>query len=265
MADGTGYKRRPDPEEKLDNQGELRVVIGFDAAGQAVPLGTWSGQSWEQIGQELQVRSGGRPLAEQLTCDGERGLADALSGVVNRVQRCHWHLVHDLDRLMWFDRAPLAERRQGQKELAGLLAIELPAQEYEPVREQDQAECRQRINQAQGELERLAGMLAGKGYHQAATYVAAATQRLFSYVRFWLQTGVVAARTTSLLERLMRELGRRLKRIAFGWSQAGAAKMARILIKKICDPQQWEAYWKEKLGITGKVRIQFRGAKVVTL
>jgi hypothetical protein len=143
---------------------------------------------------------------------------------------------------MWFDRAPLTERRQGQKQLAGLLAIELPAQEYEPVREQDQAECRQRINQAQGELERLAGMLAHKGYHQAATYVASATHRLFSYVRFWLQTGVAAARTTSLLERLMRELGRRLKRIAFGWSQAGAAKMARILIKKICDPQQWAAY-----------------------
>jgi len=149
---------------------------------------------------------------------------------------------HDLDRLMWFDRAPLTERRQGQKQLAGLLAIELPAQEYEPVQEQDQAECRQRINQAQGELERLAGMLAHKGYHQAATYVASATHRLFSYVRFWLQTGVAAARTTSLLERLMRELGRRLKRIAFGWSQAGAAKMARILIKKICDPQQWAAY-----------------------
>jgi hypothetical protein len=56
-------------------------------------------------------------------------------------------MVHDLDRLMWFNRAPLTERRQGQKRLAGILAIELPAQEYEPVREQDQADCRQRINQ----------------------------------------------------------------------------------------------------------------------
>jgi hypothetical protein len=41
----------------------------------------------------------------------------------------------------------LTERRQRLKLLAGILAIELKAQEYEPVREQDQAACRQRINQ----------------------------------------------------------------------------------------------------------------------
>ena len=30
MVDGTGFKRRPDPEKNLNNKGELRVVIGID-------------------------------------------------------------------------------------------------------------------------------------------------------------------------------------------------------------------------------------------
>ena len=78
-----------------------------------------------------------------------------------------------------------------------------------------------------------------------------------------MSTGVAAPRTTSYLERLMREIGRRLKRIAFGWSEAGAAKMARIIIRRFCSAEQWTTYWKTKLGITGKVIIQFRGVKIV--
>lgn len=61
-----------------------------------------------------------------------------------------------------------------------------------------------------------------------------------------MATGLAAVRTTSYLERLMRELGRRLKRMASGWSESGAAKMARILIKRICDPEQWNHYWKNQ-------------------
>ena len=79
-----------------------------------------------------------------------------------------------------------------------------------------------------------------------------------------MKTGVAAARTTSYLERLMRELGRRLKRIAFGWSEDGAAKMARIIIRRICSAQQWTDYWKNKLRLTEKVIVLFRSVKIVT-
>jgi transposase-like protein len=160
---------------------------------------------------------------------------------------------------------PFTERRQEQKKLSGLIGIELPAQEFEPVQPPDKAPIQQRVQHAQAQLQELAATLNQKGYPQAATYVEAARRRLFSYIEFWMETGVAAWRTTSYLERLMRELGRRLKRMAFGWSESGAAKMARILIKRICDPDQWTAYWKHKLRIAGNVLISFRGAKVVSL
>ena len=264
MVDGTGFKRRPDPEKKLNNKGELRVVIGIDHRGQTIPLGTWTSKSWEQIAQELEARAPGEKLAEQLGCDGEPGLADRLARLTNKVQRCQWHMVHDLDRMMWFDDAPLAERRQQQKKLSGIISIELPADDFEPVQQQDKEQIQQRVQHAEAELEKLATALNQKGYPQAATYVAAARRRLFSYIEFWMETGVAALRTTSYLERLMRELGRRLKRMAFGWSETGAAKMARILIKRICDREQWTTYWKTKLRITGNVLISFHGAKVVS-
>jgi hypothetical protein len=263
MADGTGFKRQPGEENQFNNQGELRVVIGLDSAGRAVPLGTWSNKSWEEITSELEAQAQGKPLAEQLSCDGERGLADRLGRLVNSVQRCHWHMVHDLDNFMWNDKAPLGERRQEQKKLAGIIGIQLPKTDFEAVKPEEKQQLEERVKQADEQLSDLVRLLRAKGYNQAATYIGYAQDKLFKYVDFWMSTGVAAPRTTSYLERLMREIGRRLKRIAFGWSEAGAAKMARIIIRRFCSAEQWTNYWKTKLGLTGKVIIQLRGVKIV--
>jgi hypothetical protein len=226
-------------------------------------LGTWSNKSWEEITSELEARAQGKPLAEQLSCDGERGLADRLGRLVNSVQRCHWHMIHDLDNFMWNDKAPLGERRQEQKKLAGIIGIQLPKSDFEAVKPEEKQQLQERVKQADEQLSDLVRLLRTKGYNQAATYIGYAQDKLFKYVDFWMSTGVAAPRTTSYLERLMREIGRRLKRIAFGWSEAGAAKMARIIIRRFCSAEHWTTYWKTKLGITGKVIIQFRGVKIV--
>lgn len=76
---------------------------------------------------------------------------------------------------------------------------------------------------------------------------------MFSYVRRWLLTGIVGPRASSMIERMMRELARRLKRMAFGWSEKGAAQMARIIIKRFTSDGQWDKYWKKKLRIQGNV------------
>ena len=76
---------------------------------------------------------------------------------------------------------------------------------------------------------------------------------LFEYVRRWLATGLVSPRAASLIERLMREIARRLKRLAHGWSPKGAAKMACIILKRFRDATSWDTYWKKKLRLDGKV------------
>ena len=61
---------------------------------------------------------------------------------------------------------------------------------------------------------------------------------------------------------MMREIGRRLKPIGFGWSERGAAKMARIIIKRFATAKQWEAYWMKKLRTVGNVILVYKGVHV---
>jgi len=66
---------------------------------------------------------------------------------------------------------------------------------------------------------------------------------------------------TSMIDRMMREIGRRLKKIAFGWSEKRAAKMARIIIKRITSGSKWDEYWRRQLRIEGNASLIYRGVK----
>ena len=263
MADGTGYKRRPDPESGRDNHGELRVALGIKRNGDLVPLGAFSGISWSEIGRRLgRMRKHRKKGLKLLISDGELGLVEGLALLARDHQRCHWHVVRDLDYTLRKDQAPKPEREQESKHLAGILGLELPPGSVERVREADRETVREQIRHAEAELEALAQNFVSKGYSRAATYLDSAKKHLFRYLRFWLQYGLRPPRTASRIERMMREIGRRLKRMAFGWSETGAAKMAQIIIKRIASPQQWEEYWKKKMRIEGRVILVYRGAHV---
>ena len=60
----------------------------------------------------------------------------------------------------------------------------------------------------------------------------------------------------------MREIGRRLKRIAFGWSERGAAQMARIIVKRTKGASEWAEYWSNRLRLQGKVTVSFKGVEL---
>jgi hypothetical protein len=263
LADGTGYKRRPDQEMGMNNRGELRVALGVNKSGSIVPLGAFSGKSWDEISSIMRgQREADEPVADILVSDGERGLAQSLAGLCGGHQRSHWHLIRDLNYTMWQDRADKTQRRQMQKELAAIIGIEIPEDDFEQVRDDDKKALEDAVAGAEGDLRRLIGKLLDKGYEMAADYLIRATKNMFSYVRRWLKTGIVTPRVSSMIERMMRELARRLKRMAFGWSEEGAAKMARIIIKRFTSAGQWEEYWRDRLRIQGNVMLVLRSIKV---
>ena len=254
FADGTGYKRRPDKEAKLNNRGELRVALGVDKNGSIVPLGAFSGKSWDEIAAVVQGdREDGKLVADMLVSDGERGIAESFAKLCNSHQRCHWHSVNDLNYTMWQDKAEKDERKQIQKKLTAIIGIELPEEDFEKVEDSDKRALEQAVAIAECDVRKLIKKLLDKGYEMAADYLIRASKNMFSYVRRWLLTGIVGPRASSMIERMMRELARRLKRMAFGWSEEGAAKMARIIIKRFTSAGQWEKYWKKKLRIKGDV------------
>ena len=261
FADGTGYKRRPEPEKGLNNQGEVRVALGVTPRGQVVPVGAWSGSSWEEIGQEIGDKAGSSlPMADILVSDGELGLAAGLANLTDEQQRCQWHLVRDYDVYLWNEDVSRTERRVLQGELAGIIGIELPKEDFEMVPVEDKKAIEERLGQAEKGLQDLIQRLEGKKYWSAARYIQRAKERIFTYVRFWLRFGIISPRASSWIERMMRELGRRLKKMAFGWSERGAAKMAKIIIKRFVDPEVWKRYWEKKLRIEGNAYVIFRRA-----
>ena len=263
FADGTGYKRRPSPESGLNNRGELRLVLGVDKSGSVVPLGAFSGTDWEEISSIVQgSRDSDEWVAEMLVSDGERGLVQSLAGVCGDHQRSHWHLVRDLNHAMWRDQADKTQRRQRQKELAAIIGIDLPEEAFEHVRDEDKKALEQAVTGAEMDVGKFIGKLLNKGYTMAADYLIRASKNMFGYVRRWLKTGIVTPRVSSMIERMMREIGRRLKRMAFGWSEEGAAKMARIIIKRFTSAGQWEKYWRDRLRIHDNVMLVLRSIRV---
>ncbi len=259
FADGTGFKRRPDKEKGISNRGELRFILGVTLKGKAVPFGVWSEESWDAIGESISPRSDPAPVGEFLLSDGEQGIVDGLSHLTWEQQRCHWHVVRGLYYPLREDGASSTERKESSKNLAELIRIEIPDQDYDKIPDEDLAAMKTQKNKIEHELTTMISGMFEKGYGQAATYLLNAKGQMFRYLDYWLKYGISCPKTINLIERMMREIGRRLKKIAFGWSDEGAAKMARIIVKRLKSPEAWNAYWKKKMNIQGNVQFILRG------
>ena len=259
LADATGYKRRPDASAGVDNAGEVRVSIGLTRKKQWIPLGAHTQEDWEQIAAQIKERVGKDERKPQMAViDGGRGMAEAFSKVANSVQRCEWHLVSQLRYALYDDGVKKPAQQEHLDRLAALLHVQMPGADIEKITPEERAELEKKLFGLAGEFDALIATLEQNGHHQAAGYLRASQAHTFRWLAFWLKTGIRCPRTTSKLERLMREIGRRLKKIAFGWSEKGAAQMTRILIRKIVNPQEWEEHWKKVLRLDGHVKILFR-------
>jgi hypothetical protein len=262
LADGTGFKRRIGSGMDQTNQGKLCVLLGIRTNGATVPVGAWSGKNWSEIGEELKRRPPEkRPKAQVLASDGELGLAEGLSAFFNDQQRGHWHATHDWDYMLGKDGVAVKERRKLQEDLALTLGLEIPPEDIEPVTPADRKDLAQYVADAESHIETMIGRINKKGYIHAAGYLRRMKDHLFTYMKRWLATGLVGPRVSSWIERVMREVARRIKRMAFGWSDKGAEKMTRIVLKRFTDREGWEAWWNNRLRLNDNVLLTFRGVK----
>lgn len=250
MADGTGFKKWP------GERGDIRVVIGLDPEGKIKPLGTYAGKSWEEIGHEVRqkLRSEATQL-ELFAVDGEVGLDRHLATEADHAQRCIWHVPRDLKYAMWEDHAPFDERKQMAGKVAGLVGIEVPAGDCEAVSRKDKAALQDAVKKNEEEMKSLAREFRAKGYPKAATYLENAMGNVFSHVRLWLETGIVGPRTTSILENIMREIGRRAKKLGWNWSDDGVVQMTKMVLLRRYDEDEWNEYWKRELGLRDRCHI----------
>jgi hypothetical protein len=72
---------------------------------------------------------------------------------------------------MWEDKTLLSERRQKSGELAGLVVIEIPAQDGEKIQAVDQAKLKDQVQKSEAEIRKMIGEFREKGYAKAVTYL----------------------------------------------------------------------------------------------
>jgi hypothetical protein len=250
MADGTGVK------QQQGRKGELRAVIGITKGGCVEPLGSFTNTEWPEIECIIKERiKEAAPYNIPFIYDGEPGLDDFLSEVAD-LQRCTWHGSRGLYHALWEDGLKKKHSKPETDKIKQLIGIEIPEGDFEILREEDKEQVRSKYETSKLEIKELIQTFREKGYKHGTSYLENISHRLFTNIELWLKTGVIAPKTTSLLERLFREIGRRLKRIAWGWSDKAVTNISKMIMIRQYSRDKWEKYWKEKLGIKGYFNIE---------
>ena len=274
MADGTGVKMRGGA------RGDLRVVIGLDGRNKPFPLGVYSGTSWEKIGPEIKARLKDRDQATLFVQDGEIGIDEHLSGIAEKTggpgastpdvgpaltRRGRWHMPRGVKYALWGDGAGKDEQDACARRLRGILGVEVPADDWQELGADDLAPLRKELDDSRKAYEKLVEEFGSRGYAKAREYLANAMGKVFTQVETWLDTGTVMPGTISQLERIMRELGRRLKTLGYGWTDEGLVRIAKILLKKIHEPDAWDEHWVKHGNIRGNCRVVIREVRITEL
>jgi hypothetical protein len=269
VADGTGFKREKD--DSGSNRGEVRVVIGYHKSGEVVPFGAWTRASWKDIGKLIKKRNHPtekikfKPIAGTLVTDGEEELIRALQKLAKTHQRCLFHMTHELVPLLRYqDIVGKDEAIKISEELNDLLYVDLPEADVDPLRSlEDKLNIEIKLKDMKKSIDEFITELKMRGYRKARVFIENAKAQLFTYIENWLNTGIANPKVTSLVERTIREIKRRIKKIGFMWSEKGAEKMTRLVLLQLSTTKQyWESHWQQKTGINADIKLTFLGVTV---
>jgi hypothetical protein len=256
MADGTGVKQHK------GRKGELRAVVGITHKGRVEPLGCFANTEWSEIDRTIRERiKYNKQYQIPFVYDGEPGLDTFLSDIAES-QRCAWHAPRGLYHALWEDKLKKKDSQEHIDAIKGLIGIELPEGDYELLKEEDKEQVEAKYASSKAEIVELIQTFRDKGYNHGASYLENLSDRLFTNIDIWLKTGVIAPKTISLLERVFREVGRRLKRIAWGWADKTVTKLSKMIMLKQYSKKKWEEYWLKKLGIEGHFHISIKSVEL---
>jgi hypothetical protein len=249
LADGTAYKKAG------GKRGELRVAIGLTEKGRVVPLGSWSGQSWKQITKGLRRRLGYLPKPAVAVTDGEQGLEKYFATLAGRGQRSCWHFLRDLRVILWRDGLKKKQTDPLTKKLAGIVGMEIPEGDWEAVLPLTKEPLRREVDKARASFQAMIDEFDAMGYRKGKLYLEGARDRIFSRIELWLKTGIIAPRSTGILEEIMREVGRRVKKLGWNWKDHGASQQASVILLRRYSEDQWNTYWRKRLNLRGRCQI----------
>lgn len=269
IADGTGFKKTTD--EEGSNRGEIKVMIGITSKGEVIPYGAWTRASWKDIGRFVKKANHAsdkikfKPIAGMLITDGEEELIRHLKKLATNHQRCLFHMTYELKPLLQYkDIVSKEEAIKLSQALGDIIYINLPEQDADPLKSmEDKLRIEIKLKEIKEKLDDFIRELKIMGYKKSMTFVENSKNQLFAYVENWLKTGIINPRVTSFVERMMREIKRRIRKIGFSWSERGAEQMTRLILLQLSSTKEsWEIYWKNRMGFDSKIKLRFLGVTV---
>lgn len=181
-----------------------RTVVDKRIAGWGVGTGSWGDALPPGIASGV------------IVTDRETGLPELLAERFPNVrhQHCEWHLVHTLDHLLYLDGVKVADRKPLKAELAKIVW--------------SSAITDRRV--------RYAALCATMACHpKAHTMLASAARSVLFEVRS-------AERTTSVIEREMREINRRTD-VGVRWSERGVNNLLKLRAARRINKDDFERLW----------------------
>lgn len=228
---------RAGPRKGPDDRGrELKIGIALRPAGQGQRielLGANLADSWLALGPALRAARGARIAIT----DGEWGarslLAAALPGIPHQV--CTFHVRHSLGHRLWQDGVPFARRRQVAAAIGNAIEFAVSAERAEHA------------------LDRAIRQADRERWRHAARHLREVAPHLGTWLR--LDPTGALAHTTSLLERTMREVNRRVDPAGVRWSLDGARAMTSLVLARRFSHPRWVRLCHDRGPTTSRVRI----------
>ena len=135
IPDGTGFKGKP----KLGKAGkrDLKVIVAVDNSGTVFPVGAWAGEDWQAVSDKVKKAVPEFQQNSILVADGEAEIVNTFADMFGEHQRCYWHITRDMYHAIWQNGETLKDSKPIQKAPTGILAVELPKEDFEYVSENE--------------------------------------------------------------------------------------------------------------------------------
>lgn len=212
---------RAGPRKGRDDRGrELKIVLGLRGRGAGRRhelVGAVLAQSWDALAPALRsARS-----ATIAVTDGEWGARSLLATTLPLLphQVCTFHVRDSLDHRLWQDGLGFAARRALARAVGNAI-------EFAPS-----------AADAEAALAAAVAMAERHRWRHALRHL----QEVAPHIARWLEVDPSGriTHTTSLLERTMREVNRRMDPVGVRWSLAGASAISTLVLARRFDHPRW--------------------------
>ena len=226
LVDGTRVRAGAKSADPHDRGLELNIAValrgrdhsGRRSAARLELVGATLGRRWKALVPALRGAAAS-PIA---VSDGDLGIVALLNRALPGVpqQICTFHLRDSIDHRLWGDRMPFRARRALARAVGNAVEFAVDADSADRA---------------------VAAFVAMAERHGWRNTLAHLRQIGPQHLTTWLHIDPSGEleHTTSLIERLMREVNRRVDPVGVRWSRAGADAIVRLLLARRFDHPHW--------------------------